>query len=287
MTETTLDPKSCAYLRPDQRQRFEEDGYLVVPNALPPDLVQRLVAAIDRLEAAGKLEAQPAQHTRHMRNCIVEDDAFLPLLDWHATFPLVVDILSWNIKLITSHVICRDPSPADAPDTWKSTGWHRDGGTSAQEMAEPHPRLYIKIAYWLTDLSEPGRGNLRVLPGSHRLTGRPAQADGAPDPYGAVELCARPGDAVLFEQRTWHAVGPNRVDYSRKSVFIGYAYRWIQPMDYVAMPDRLLHGATPIQRQLLGDARTQLGFYLPTDDDAPLRQWVRDREAHLKAHNLR
>jgi ectoine hydroxylase-related dioxygenase (phytanoyl-CoA dioxygenase family) len=249
-------------------------------------MVKRLIAAVDRLDTEGKLEHQTAQATRHMRHCIVEDDVFLELLDWPTTFPLVVDLLGWNLKLITSHIIIRDPSPPDSDALWKATGWHRDGGTSAQEMQEPHPRLLIKIAYWLTDLSQPGRGGLRLLPGSNRLIGRPPHAESSPDPYGAVEIQAKPGDAVLFEQRTWHAVGPNRSEISRKSIFFGYAYRWIQPMDYVSIPQAILEKATPIQRQLLSDVQTQLGFYLPTDADVPLRQWTRDREAHLRAQGL-
>lgn len=97
----------------------------------------------------------------------------MELLDWPRTFPLVVDLLGWDIKLITSHLILRDPTPKTFQDTWKSIGWHRDGGTSVQEVTEPHPRLFIQVAYWLTDLREKGRGNLRVLPGSHRRVGKP------------------------------------------------------------------------------------------------------------------
>jgi ectoine hydroxylase-related dioxygenase (phytanoyl-CoA dioxygenase family) len=144
-------------------------------------------------------------------------------------------------------------------------------------MQEPHPRLFIKIAYWLTDLSETGRGAIRFIPGSHRLVGRPAQAEGAPDPYGAIEMTARPGDAVLFEQRMWHGVGANTSQITRKSLFYGYGYRWLRPMDYVTMPQELLARCTPIQRQLLGDAATQLGYYLPTDEDVPLRAWWKER----------
>ena len=171
----------------------------------------------------------------------------------------------------------RAPSPPDVDVAWKASGWHRDGGTAASEMQEPHPLILMKIAYWLTDLSEPGRGAIRFIPGSHRLMGRPAQAEGAPDPYGAVELRATPGDAVIFEQRLWHAVGSNTSSITRKSLFYGYGYRWLRPMDYVTMPEELLARCDPIRRQLLGDAATQLGYWLPTDQDAPLRASQRER----------
>jgi ectoine hydroxylase-related dioxygenase (phytanoyl-CoA dioxygenase family) len=267
-----------ARLTVEQRAAFERDGFLIVPDALPPDLLTRLLEVADRLYAQG-LQTQGLSKTNHwhLRNCVVEDEAFLELLDLPTTVPLVVDLLNWNIHLITSHLVVRAPSPPGVDAQWKAEGWHRDGGTSSTEMQEPHPRLFIKIAYWLTDLSEPGRGSIRFVPGSQRLMGPPAQAEGAPDPYGAIELCARPGDAVLFEQRTWHAVGPNLSELTRKSLFFGYGYRWLRPMDYVTMPPELLARCSPIRRQLLGDAQTQLGYYLPTDADVPLRAWWQSR----------
>jgi hypothetical protein len=269
-----------AMLTEEQRRDFERDGFLVVPGALPPAMLERLVAASDRLYAAGVAE-KGLSEARHweLRNCLPHDEAFLELLDWPVTFPLVVELLNWNIQLITSHLILRAPSPPDAGAEWKATGWHRDGGTSVSEMTEPHPRLLIKVAYWLSDLSETGKGGIRFVPGSHRLMGRPAQAPDMPDPYGAIEVRAQAGDAVLFEQRMWHAVGPNRSDEVRKSVFFGYGYRWLRPMDYVQMPSELLERVDPIRRQLLGDAATELGYYLPTDGDVPLRGWWRERQS--------
>ena len=268
-----------ARLTDDQRRQFERDGFLHLPGALPKALVERLLAVVDRLYERGLAE-KGLSKTNHweMRNCLPADDLFLELVDWPTTFPLVVDLMNWNIHLITSHLIMRAPSPPDVDESWKANNWHRDGGTSPAEMQEPHPRLLIKVAYWLTDLSETGRGAIRFIPGSHRMIGRPAQGEGMTDPYGAIEMTAKPGDAVLFEQRMWHAVGPNRSDLVRKSLFFGYGYRWLRPMDYVTYPRELLDSVSPIRRQLLGDAVTQLGYYLPTDEDAPLRAWWQERQ---------
>jgi ectoine hydroxylase len=273
------DRPASVKLTEEQRQQFARDGFLVVPDALPPAMVERLLAAVDRLYEQGLCEKGLSKVNHwELRNCLPADDLFLELVDWPTTFPLVVDLMNWNIHLITSHLVVRAPSPPEADAAWKATGWHRDGGTAATEMQEPHPLILMKIAYWLTDLSEPGRGAIRFIPGSHRLTGRPAQGEGEPDPYGAIELRAKPGDAVIFEQRMWHAVGPNTSEITRKSLFYGYGYRWLRPMDYVTMPQELLSRCDPIRRQLLGDASTQLGYWLPTDEDAPLRAWQRERE---------
>jgi ectoine hydroxylase-related dioxygenase (phytanoyl-CoA dioxygenase family) len=262
----------------EQRRRFERDGILVVEDALSPERVARLVAAVDRVyEQALRDGTGPHEHW-NIRNCIAADPLFLDLVDQPNILPLVVGLLNWNIHLITSHLIVRPPSPPDTDRSWKATGWHRDGGTSASEMEEPHPRLFLKVCYCLTDTTAPDCGATRVVPGSHRLIGRPAQAEGEPDPYGAIELRVKAGTAFFFEQRVWHAVGPNYSDQTRKSLFYGYGYRWLRPMDYVTMAPELLAQCDPIRRQLLGDAQTQLGYWLPKDEDVPLRAWAAERE---------
>ena len=43
-------------------------------------------------------------------------------------------------------------------------------------------------------------------------------------------------DAFVFEQQTWHGIGHNWSGKPRKTIFVGYAYRWVKPMDYVIMP---------------------------------------------------
>ncbi|MBW3622957.1 MAG: phytanoyl-CoA dioxygenase family protein [Armatimonadetes bacterium] len=280
MRSTLERPVEETPLTPEQRKRFDSDGFLVIEDALSPEMLDRLLAATDRLYQRGlRDEGLTKTNKWDLRNCIVEDDAFFDLLTYPKTFPLVVDLLGWNIKLITSHLIVRAPSPPDADEHWKGEGWHRDGGGSSSDMTEPHPRLFLKIAYFLTDLTEKGRGSIRFVPGSNRLMGRPAQGEGMPDPYGAVEIQCRPGTAVLFEQRTWHAVGPNHSEITRKGVFMGYGYRWIQPMDFIEIPARLIEKADPIQAQMLGKITHKTGFYLPKEEDIPLKKWAEARKA--------
>ena len=78
-------------------------------------------------------------------------------------------------------------------------------------------------------------------------------------------------DAAFFEQRTFHSIGYNWSEFARKTLFVGYAYRWVKPMDYVQMPNRLIARANPVQRQLLGDVSDALSHYIPRDEDVPLK----------------
>jgi ectoine hydroxylase-related dioxygenase (phytanoyl-CoA dioxygenase family) len=168
----------------------------------------------------------------------------------------------------------RTPNPDEKP-TYKASGWHADGPSPAfPTIGGVFPRLYAKIGFFLTDLSEPDRGNLRVVPGSHLSATPPAKDPETGDPAGAIQVLTRPGDAVLFEQRCWHAVGPNFSTLSRKNIYLGYCYRWMKAIDFLAQPDDLLAKASPVQRQLLGDATGQLSYYLPGTNnfaDVPLK----------------
>ena len=120
------------------------------------------------------------------------------------------------------------------------------------EMERPHPRLSLKVSYWLSDVRGEDRGAMRIVPGSHKLDELPAGEEGG-DPIGAIEVRVKPGTAVLFDRRMWHSRGWNYSEATRKVVFIGYSYRWLRGLDYNLMPEELLAKCDPIRRQLLGD----------------------------------
>ena len=270
-----------------QRQAFDRDGFLLIPDALPAAMVTRLLEAVDRLHAEGVgRDGLNDRDFWQMRNCLPRDDHFLELLDWPVTVPLVVQLLSHNIQLITSHLVVRPPSPAGTRRSYRQSGWHRDGGTGPSDLGPAQPRMFIKIAYWLTDLSETGRGAIRLLPGSNDTSVPAPGGDASEGEEEALELRVTPGAALLFENRTLHAVGPNFSEVTRKSLFFGYGYRWLRPMDYMTMPDQLMDRCDPIRRQLLGDCTDPMGFQLPKPADVPLRAWLAEYTGEAPAHRL-
>src|SRR5262245_60484649 len=126
-----------ARLTEEQRRVFEETGFLIVPEALPVELTEELRRrSLGLYETGRKARGLGAHDFWELRNCVLADEAFLPLLDWPATFPLVVDLLGPNIQLSTSHLTVLPPAAADALRA-RGGGWHRDGGTSSTEMTEP------------------------------------------------------------------------------------------------------------------------------------------------------
>jgi len=151
--------------------------------------------------------------------------------------------------------------------------WHQDGGVQNRDLeTHPRPRMSVKVAYFLSDVSEPGRGNFSVIPGSHvrDVIERPADDDN--DLSGAVPVLARPGTAVLFDRRLWHMRGENRSSLVRRALFLAYTYRWVRARDDIRIPPEHFGAITPVRAQLLGAGSSAAGHWMPTDDDAPLRR---------------
>ena len=262
-------------LTADERRQFDERGCFVVPNALPPALVERLVGAVDRLDAEYRplRGLGPTQPLNHL-DCIGYDDAFLQLLEWPKTIARVIDILGWHIQLYHSHLIVTPPLPPDHEPTSPRLHWHQDSGRLNLDLeTRPRPRVSLKVGFFLTDASEPDRGNFHIVPGSHLRNTLEFPEDGAEHP-DATPVCVSAGDAVFFDRRLWHAAGRNRSEVTRKVIFFGYSYRWLRPRDDMTV-DRYLADADPIRRQLLGASPTGgFGYTSPSDEDVPLRAWL-------------
>jgi ectoine hydroxylase-related dioxygenase (phytanoyl-CoA dioxygenase family) len=282
MTATMEMVSAPARLNDEQREFFEQNGYLVVRNALSEEQIAHYTRIVDELAGADRAARGVGEDASvEIRNAIALSDELLPILDWPATFPLMAEILGWNIQLTTSHVFVRTPTP-QAQNTFKAIDWHADGpNPKFPAINGVTPRMYAKIGYFLTDLSRPDKGNLRVVPSSHLSAHRPENDPATGEPIGAIQVLTQPGDAVLFEQRTWHAVGPNYSDEPRKNIYIGYCYRWLKAIDFITQSPELIAKGNPIQRQLLGHITHELSYYLPgrSPEDVPLQAWL---EEHLK-----
>ena len=129
----------------EQLDTFNDNGYLVVEEALTPQIIDRLTEAVNRVEEERKRQKLSTNTILNKFRMVVEDDIFLELLDWTKTFPLVWDILGWNIQLYISHLITYPPE--SGKNKALTNGWHQGGGRPVREMERPQPRLSLKISY--------------------------------------------------------------------------------------------------------------------------------------------
>ena len=238
----------------EQREQFDTDGYLVVKGVLNPDEVRHYASVLDVAHAT---HPRAADGSLHQLSAVTSCPELVDLIDHPATLPFVWSILGWNVHIYHSHLDVHPPIPGPKPDWWH---WHQDGGRQNRELeTDPRPRLSVKLAYWLSNVSQPGRGNLTLIPGSHKtnwLPGPPSRGVPWPVPEGATQITANPGDLVVFDRRIWHARSDNYSPFTRMGAFFGYTPRWIAGRDDVAdLPQReWFQGLNPVQQQLLGHA---------------------------------
>ncbi|OAS22108.1 phytanoyl-CoA dioxygenase family protein [Paenibacillus oryzisoli] len=250
-------------------QQFNEDGYLILPGILSEDKVNRLNAAIDRIVAE-----EPESLAYNIYNSVERDDEIAALIDEPSLLPLMVNLLGFNIQLHISHLTIRKPNPNDVKtESHSFINWHQDG---------PHPQFpqqngitstyYIKTCYILSDMSQPDRGNTKVIPGSHNKPFHPESQDVNGLVSGEIQVCGKPGDVFIFPQNLWHAGAPNRSEFTRRQLFLGYSPIWMRPIDYRNASDRLLENASPERKQLLGVIDIDpFKYYVPQESMVPLK----------------
>lgn len=263
-----------------ERLEFTQRGYLVFDEMLPPDRVDALVEASDRIDAEERQKRGVGPHARlTVRDVIWRDEHYLALVDWPRALPKIWGALGWNIQIYHT-VLAYSPPAASGSARVEMQGWHQDSDRVNREIeSSPRPRISVKMAYFLSDCSAVGRANFWVVPGSHMLDAYEIPGDSSL-PRNAVPVLVPQGGAVLFDRRIWHSASSNASAIARKVLFYGYSYRWLRPRDDQTV-EHLFERADPIRRQLLGYAPTGgYGYTSPTDADVPLRVFLRQ---HLGA----
>src|ERR1043165_5398730 len=241
----------------EQRQSFDDDGFLVVRDVLDKPTVEQLIEAGDRRARAflNKPELLEKEEYNHLdlRPALLKEKPFFSLLTHSPTVPLVVQLLSPNIQLHSLTMIYKRPvNPQGTPFR---SGWDRDIRIPKDLGHRDLPRVGIKICYCLTDFHKPNSGMTLFARRTHLRPEALKIRKGEIDPEG-VEVCdltLNAGDAVLFENRVFHTAAPNRSDRTSKVLIYGYAYRWMKPEVYLETLDQhYLEKVSPIGRQLLG-----------------------------------
>ena len=262
----------------EEKDQFENLGYLAVPNALSPEKVSRLIAVMD------ELTCDRPEQIHNVADVLGRSDEFLDLIDLPTVFPKVQKLLGENIWVNHSHFNINPPSAekelASIPNGY---GWHRDGGSINVDVPPPAPLLSIKVGFYLTDLSEVGRGQTYLIQGSHRTGEKPPGPQEMPP--SAYPLCVKPGTAMLYDRRTIHSIrSPNLSNITRRVIFIQYAFRWLCPVDAMTV-EHLRDRCNAVRLQLLGISSTyqsidgaagRSGRYYPSTQDVAVGYKMKD-----------
>jgi ectoine hydroxylase len=224
-------------MKPSAAERFfwDNNGYLLLERFLAEEHVERLHGAVYRaIRRRQALQEQGIPHAgmTHVKGenvrifYILDDDPlFLEMLDWAPLWPYVTGLLNERPHHHASDAI------VEYGPRGRAMGWHQDGHDDAYRgLGTPIPFLQLKVGYYLTDMTEPGRGQLCVVPGSHKGRYRPDPEDAQRRELfpGALELCAPAGSAILFHNALWHSQGPwTRDDGARVMLYYAYEHPWM------------------------------------------------------------
>ncbi len=223
-------------------------------------------------------------------NNMQEDDTVMSLLTQPKVFPKIVDIMGANIYNWHNFTPCTRRAPAgtrmptleELQHTEKRFNWHRDGGFERYFTERPTPRMTVKAVYYLSDVSEPGRGNTWIVPGSHKrgaVTVDVPEVEGLGgvygQPEGAIPVCCPPNSALIFDRRLLHTGTPNySTQHERLLFIIGYGYRWLRARDGLYVEPAMNRAKCPVVRQLLGATSSSVGLFQPAGVDTPLALWL-------------
>lgn len=277
-----------------QQRQFDEDGFILIEDALSQKHVDRLLEVVDSLyDTCRTAQSIPSDAAYQIRNAIAHDEELFAMIDYPKILPLVVDVLGVNIQIRTSHVDVRPPmtdyveSELGAHESFFP--WHTDGPNFGYPLTNGIiPFFEVKVGYYLTDLIQRNSGAICVVRGSHRLSPHLIHDPNYRiEPQDIVEINVRPGTAMLWRTALWHCLAPNLSGQTRKCLYYGYNHRWLRPGDYNCQNSDLLARCTPIQRQLLGSNSTDDLVYENGDrahpnsrywrhepEDVPLETWA-------------
>jgi len=112
--------------------------------------------------------------------------------------------------------------------------------------------VQLRTGFILTDQSEPGAGNMVLLPGSHNV-GHPLPSGARyADFPNAHVVTGEPGTALMFHQGVYHCGSPNTRDHHRHMFHTIYAPPWLNHTDRMTTSPEFLERTTPMRRALMG-----------------------------------
>jgi ectoine hydroxylase-related dioxygenase (phytanoyl-CoA dioxygenase family) len=244
--------------------RFDRDGYMLLGNVLPPDLVAELKDDLDRALAQER-DAERAQlNISLVMRMFERSRANLRLFDLEPIATFAETLIGRDETRLGKegvHVI-HNNSFVTRPGGGITT-WHQDDPPHYRVTGgEPPgnvrlPVLVFTANYYLTDVTTRAHGGTETIPGSHLFGAEPPpQIEGTEWEERVDPNTGPAGSVIMFNSQVWHRGGPNRTEQTRYLTQVSYARRVVGhkyfPFMNYQMPEHVYADADPRLRRLLG-----------------------------------
>ncbi|HCR18876.1 MAG TPA: hypothetical protein DIU35_15450 [Candidatus Latescibacteria bacterium] len=225
-----------------QRRQWDEDGFVVVEDAIKGEELKWLQSAFDRcardaksdwLEGVGEGTRSAAYFD--IPNAFEKDDVFIDIVDHPSYYGLLMDFTDGEVVLIGPQVRTLPFGPTSY--SW----WHPD--------VPQTKTLHIKLQIYVDDVG-PDDGVFSYIPGSHKKDAGPFPTvrwlENMP---GHHLLPGKAGTAIIFNCYGWHTAMVNRSQKQRRSIILCYATTKedMEMNAYASISDRL---TTPERKKL-------------------------------------
>ena len=128
-------------------------------------------------------------------------------------------------------------------------GFHQDSGRVNIELEfSPRPLLSLKVGFWLSDVSEEGRGNFYIVPGSHLW-----EKERQPFEDEVIQAEMPAGSLLIYLGGIWHGGGQNQSNTPRMGLALQYSAGWLRQEEnqYLSNPPEVARTfSEPLQRLL-------------------------------------
>jgi ectoine hydroxylase-related dioxygenase (phytanoyl-CoA dioxygenase family) len=247
---------------------FDLNGYLVLENAVEPDLLNRLNAAFDsfpkEIEPGEWIgNAQRRDYTKEtgfeLHNCVEYDTAFEELIDHPSWIELVKHYGGEEESYVEGLFI--DECIASIRNSGGHHPVHSGGYKGAMRGAFEYKHGVfrcgqINIILALSDIGE-GDGPTMVVPASHKsnfphpLAGDYAKGDRMDTLPGAIPVYMKKGSALLFVDGLMHGGSSRANPGERRITIYRYGPSWASTRFGYQYSEELLGRLTPARRKIL------------------------------------
>lgn len=209
-------------ITPEQRRGLDEDGYLVLPNHMPDQLLgqfrERTNAFVTKRPVAG-LRSRRSVRSLALDDRLSQGEFYDPLLADSSILTAAHQVLGPEFRV--KSVTCETILPGEGRQ-----GFHTDWTKPARPG-----NCQVMSATWCLDDFAHDSGATRVLPGSHRWRRLPRDiGDRVAEKHsGAICLTAQAGSVIVLNGYLWRARGPNNSHSARSSLTVSYCQCAIGP----------------------------------------------------------